>query len=123
MAKQTVKAGATAEVNPEDTALAAALQQKLDEALAENRRLLELLAQAEDEKQDLAAALAAADKAADPAEADDETMQVRTASGKTFWRCGLQFDGSWREIERADVGDDAWSRILAEPQLQTKKAK
>ena len=29
------------------------------------------------------------------AETAAETLQFRTASGATFWRCGVQFDGAW----------------------------
>lgn len=53
-------------------------------------------------------------------EKPDDTMWVKTASGAEFWRGGVLFNGDWREVKRADVGDTAWQRILAEPALQTK---
>ena len=47
-----------------------------------------------------------------------ETLQFRTASGATFWRCGVQFDGTWQTLSRADFDDAQWARLLDEPMLQ-----
>lgn len=47
-----------------------------------------------------------------------ETLQFRTASGATFWRCGVQFDGTWQPLNRADFDDAQWARLLDEPMLQ-----
>ena len=47
-----------------------------------------------------------------------ETLQFRTASGATFWRCGVQFDGAWQPLNRADFDDAQWARLLDEPMLQ-----
>ena len=47
-----------------------------------------------------------------------ETLQFRTASGATFWRCGVQFDGTWQPLNRADFNDAQWARLLDEPMLQ-----
>ena len=47
-----------------------------------------------------------------------ETLQFRTASGATFWRCGVQFDGEWKPLNRADFDDAQWARLLDEPMLQ-----
>ena len=47
-----------------------------------------------------------------------ETLQFRTASGATFWRCGVQFDGAWQPLNRADFDDAQWVRLLDEPMLQ-----
>lgn len=47
-----------------------------------------------------------------------ETLQFRTASGATFWRCGVQFDGAWQPLNRADFDDTQWARLLDEPMLQ-----
>ena len=52
------------------------------------------------------------------AQAAAETLQFRTASGATFWRCGVQFDGSWKPLNRADFDDAQWVRLLDEPMLQ-----
>ena len=47
-----------------------------------------------------------------------ETLQFRTASGATFWRCGVQFDGTWQTLSRADFDAGQWARLLDEPMLQ-----
>ena len=52
------------------------------------------------------------------AQAAAETLQFRTASGATFWRCGVQFDGAWQPLNRADFDDAQWARLLDEPMLQ-----
>ena len=52
------------------------------------------------------------------AQAAAETLQFRTASGATFWRCGVQFDGAWLPLNRADFDDAQWARLLDEPMLQ-----
>ena len=52
------------------------------------------------------------------AQAAAETLQFRTASGATFWRCGVQFDGAWKPLNRADFDDAQWARLLDEPMLQ-----
>ena len=52
------------------------------------------------------------------AQAAAETLQFRTASGATFWRCGVQFDGTWQPLNRADFDDAQWARLLDEPMLQ-----
>ena len=52
------------------------------------------------------------------AQAAAETLQFRTASGATFWRCGVQFDGTWQPLNRADFDDAPWARLLDEPMLQ-----
>lgn len=51
-----------------------------------------------------------------------ETLQFRTASGATFWRCGVQFDGAWQTLSRADFDDAQWARLLDEPMLQSQGA-
>lgn len=51
-----------------------------------------------------------------------ETLQFRTASGATFWRCGVQFDGAWQTLSRADFDDAEWARLLDEPMLQSQGA-
>ena len=51
-----------------------------------------------------------------------ETLQFRTASGATFWRCGVQFDGAWQPLNRADFDDAQWARLLDEPMLQSQGA-
>ena len=52
------------------------------------------------------------------AQAAAETLHFRTASGATFWRCGVQFDGTWQPLNRADFDDAQWARLLDEPMLQ-----
>ena len=52
------------------------------------------------------------------AQAVAETLQFRTASGATFWRCGVQFDGTWQPLNRADFDAGQWARLLDEPMLQ-----
>ncbi|WP_173020701.1 hypothetical protein [Kingella kingae] len=49
-------------------------------------------------------------------------MQVRTANGAEFWRGGVLFNGEWREVSRAEVGETAWARITDEPALIIKQA-
>ena len=56
------------------------------------------------------------------AQAAAETLQFRTASGATFWRCGVQFDGTWQPLNRADFDDAQWARLLDEPMLQSQGA-
>ncbi|MDK4624177.1 hypothetical protein [Kingella kingae] len=51
-----------------------------------------------------------------------ESVQVRTANGAEFWRGGVLFNGEWREVSRAEVGETAWARITDEPALIIKQA-
>ncbi|MDK4555637.1 hypothetical protein QG071_05970 [Kingella kingae] len=51
-----------------------------------------------------------------------KSVQVRTANGAEFWRGGVLFNGEWREVSRAEVGETAWARITQEPALMIKQA-
>ena len=51
-----------------------------------------------------------------------KSVQVRTANGAEFWRGGVLFNGEWREVKRAEVGETAWARITDEPALMIKQA-
>lgn len=82
------------------------------------------LAQVQSDKQDLQAQLIAlkAQKQPEKQKTQDtrESVWVRSANGAEFWRGGVLFNGDWREIKRADVGETAWQRITSEPALQIK---
>lgn len=58
-----------------------------------------------------------------PAGREDDEMLVCAANGTEFWRCGILFTGQWQIVKRADVGEEAWERILDEAMLKTKKVK
>lgn len=62
------------------------------------------------------------EKPDDTTPAYSDTLLVRTAHGTTFWRGGILFNGDWQTVKRAEVGETAWQRIIAEPILQTKQA-
>ena len=89
-------------------------------------RIKGALAKAEEDKKALSAELAElkaqhTQRAADSLADSRDVMLVSTgADGKEFWRGGLLFDGGWREVKRAEVGEAGGKAICAEPMLQRK---
>lgn len=123
--KQEVAVAAVADVNPQDLSVEDALRQELEAAKAETAFVKEKLDEARAEKAEMQRELdALREKTNAPAPKSDsrEKLFVRTASGREFWRAGVLFNESWQEIRRADVGDDAWQRIVNEPALQCQEA-
>lgn len=55
---------------------------------------------------------------ADPRQA----IEAMSADGTEFWRGGVLFNHEWQRIERAEVGEEAWQRIVNEPRLRIKAA-
>ncbi|MDO4693052.1 MAG: hypothetical protein Q4A62_00275 [Eikenella sp.] len=51
-----------------------------------------------------------------PAE-DAEAVLVKTRTAERFFRCGLEFGRAWRLVERKDLSEPNWQRLLAEPHL------
>ncbi|WP_066568053.1 hypothetical protein [Snodgrassella sp. CFCC 13594] len=50
-----------------------------------------------------------------------EVMAVRTRSGGSFWRGGLQFGQEWRVLNRSELLNERdWTRIAADPQLEVR---
>ena len=103
-----------------------ALKTVHEEAQAKIEALTVELAKADEEKQAISHELAElkaehTKRAADALADSRDVMLVSTgADGKEFWRGGLLFDGGWREVKRAEVGEAVWKAICAEPMLQRK---
>ncbi len=103
-----------------------AVQAELAAARNDVEMLTTALEKAEDDKKALSAELAElkvqhTQRAADALADSRDVMLVSTgADGKEFWRGGLLFDGGWREVKRAEVGEAVWKAICAEPMLQRK---
>ncbi|HEZ7271114.1 TPA: hypothetical protein WJI57_000018 [Neisseria meningitidis] len=103
-----------------------AVQAELAAARNDVEMLTTALEKAEDDKKALSAELAElkvqhTQRAADTLADSRDVMLVSTgADGKEFWRGGLLFDGGWREVKRAEVGEAVWKAICAEPMLQRK---
>lgn len=52
-----------------------------------------------------------------PAE-NAEAVYVKTRTAERFYRCGLAFGRLWRLVERQDLSEPDWQRLLAEPHLE-----
>jgi len=102
----------------------AALQAEIT-ALREENAALQA---ARDEAQTalLAAQQAAAQASATQPENPDADLRQAilacSADGVEFWRGGVLFNHEWQRIERAEVGEEAWQRIVNEPRLRIKAA-
>ena len=74
----------------------------------------------------LAAQQAAAQASATQPEKPDadprQAIEAMSADGTEFWRGGVLFNHEWQRIERAEVGEEAWQRIVNEPRLRIKSA-
>lgn len=74
----------------------------------------------------LAAQQAAAQASATQPEKPDadprQAIEAMSADGTEFWRGGVLFNHEWQRIERAEVGEEAWQRIVNEPRLRIKAA-
>ena len=44
-------------------------------------------------------------------------VAIKTRSAARFYRCRLEFDRDFRIVERGDMNDYDWQRLLAEPNL------
>lgn len=103
-----------------------ALKAVYEEAQAKIEALTLELAKANEEKQAIFHELAElkaehTKRAADALAESRDVMLVSTGvDGKEFWRAGILFNGEWREVKRAEVGEKAWAAICAEPALQRK---
>ena len=51
-----------------------------------------------------------------------QIIEARSADGGEFWRGGVLFNGAWQTVYRAEVGEEAWQRIVNEPRLRIKAA-
>ena len=69
-----------------------------------------------------AAAQASATQPENPDADPRQAILACSADGVEFWRGGVLFNHEWQRIERAEVGDEAWQRIVNEPRLRIKSA-
>lgn len=53
----------------------------------------------------------------EPPTEDAEAAFVKTRTAERFYRCGLEFGRNWRLVERKDLSEPNWQRLLAEPHL------
>lgn len=61
------------------------------------------------------------EKPTEPPAADD-TVAVRSRTER-FFRCGLEFvRHEWRTVQRSELSDADWQRLLAEPHLEIRPA-
>ena len=51
-----------------------------------------------------------------------QSIEAMSANGDEFWRGGVLFNGAWQTVYRAEVGEEAWQRIVSEPRLRIKAA-
>ena len=68
-----------------------------------------------------AAAQASATQPETPAD-PRQIIEAMSANGDEFWRGGVLFNGAWQTVYRAEVGEEAWQRIVNEPRLRIKAA-
>ena len=75
-------------------------------------------------EQEAQAALQAENAALQPETTADprQIIEAMSANGDEFWRGGLLFNGAWQTVYRAEVGEEAWQRIVNEPRLRIKAA-
>lgn len=78
-------------------------------------------------RDEVQAALSAAQQTATPSMQPEHThlpqiIEARSANGDEFWRGGVLFNGAWQTVYRAEVGEEAWQRIVNEPRLRIKAA-
>lgn len=69
-----------------------------------------------------AAAQASATQPENPDADPRQAIEAMSADGTEFWRGGVLFNHEWQRIERAEVGEEAWQRIVNEPRLRIKAA-
>ena len=61
------------------------------------------------------------EKPTEPPAADD-AVAVRSRTER-FFRCGLEFvRHEWRTVQRSELSDEDWQRLLAEPHLEIRPA-
>lgn len=61
------------------------------------------------------------EKPTEPPTADD-AVAVRSRTER-FFRCGLEFvRHEWRTVQRSELSDEDWQRLLAEPHLEIRPA-
>lgn len=107
----------------------AALQAENTALQAEITALREANAALTAERDEAQAALLAAQQAVSaptqPKKPDADPRQIieaMSANGDEFWRGGVLFNGAWQTVYRAEVGEEAWQRIVNEPRLRIKAA-
>ena len=60
------------------------------------------------------------EKPIEPPAADAVAVRSRT---ERFFRCGLEFvRHEWRTVQRSELSDEDWQRLLAEPHLEIRPA-
>ena len=69
-----------------------------------------------------AAAQASATQPENPDADPRQAILACSADGVEFWRGGVLFNGAWQTVYRAEVGEEAWQRIVNEPRLRIKSA-
>ena len=69
-----------------------------------------------------AAAQATATQPENPDADPRQAILACSADGVEFWRGGVLFNGAWQTVYRAEVGEEAWQRIVNEPRLRIKAA-
>ena len=103
-----------------------ALREELAQMKADYVAQTAELAQVQYEKQELSAQIAVLQTSKQPEKPTTQdtrkSVWVKTANGAEFWRSGVLFNGEWREVNRAEVGETAWARITDEPALVIKQA-
>ena len=103
-----------------------ALREELAQMKADYVAQTAELAQVQYEKQELLAQIAVLQTSKQPEKPTTQdtrkSVWVKTANGAEFWRSGVLFNGEWREVNRAEVGETAWARITDEPALVIKQA-
>lgn len=107
----------------------AALQAENTALQAEITALREANAALQAARDEAQTALLAAQQAASvptqPKKPDADPRQIieaMSANGDEFWRGGVLFNGAWQTVYRAEVGEEAWQRIVNEPRLRIKAA-
>lgn len=107
----------------------AALQAENAALQAEITALREANAALTAERDAAQAALLAAQQAASAPTQPETTpsdprqiIEAISVSGGEFWRGGVLFNGAWQTVYRAEVGEEAWQRIVNDPRLRIKSA-
>lgn len=115
MAKQNTAPAQNETQSPVETQIEA-LQAELAEAQAENEKLRAENAALVADHAALLSQLKAAAAEVRPA-IESKRISVKTADGKEFWRGGVLFGAEAVIVDKADIGEEAFARILAEPRL------
>ena len=115
MAKQNTAPTQSETQNPVETQIEA-LQAELAGAQAENEKLCAENAALTADHAALLSQLEAASAQVSPV-VESKRISVKTADAKDFWRGGVLFGAEAVIVDQADIGEEAFARILAEPRL------